>query len=411
MTGPSPLEAALANTPTAPVVAKAPPGWEPGLTWRGTSGEIITPPLEGEPDPAVWAELIADWGLDPHRHRIVPGSLQFRGWDAPVGDGQVKRLRYYRATIVERTDAGDPVDADELCKLATRKKPRAKGTVTTDHPAFVVSINDWQIGKGEGGGTPATVQRIVDSMDRVILRLAELSRLGRRPSRVVLANTGDLVEGVSGHYPSQPFTVDLNGREQLRVARRLLWRLVDACVAAGYPVTVTAVPCNHGENRNANGKAQTTPDDNASLTIVEGIEEACMANPDRYQAVDFAYAPDLTMVLDVCGVNVGMTHGHQIGGGRRQGSTSARGAAAVEKWLEGQCMSSQPVAAADLLLTAHRHHLQFSEETGRPVFMAPAIDGGSYWFTSTTGRASPPGMLTMTVGDSHPRGWANLEVL
>ena len=359
----------------------------------------------------MWAELIADWGLDPTRHRIVDGSAQFRGWDAPIGGGEVRRLRYYRATIVEATAAVDRADVDQLVKAAMRKTPpRNRCAIDSDNPAFIVSLNDWQIGKGEGGGTPATVDRIVASWDRARGRLRELTKLGRRPSRVVLANTGDLVEAVSGHYPSQPFTVDLNGREQLRVARRLLFRMVDDCVTDGYGVTVTAVPCNHGENRNGNGKAQTTPDDNASLTIVEGLEEACAANPDRYSGVDFAYARDLTMVLDVAGVNVGLTHGHQIGGARRTGSGSARGAAAVEKWWEGQIMGCHPIAAADLILTAHRHHLQVSEETGRTVMMAPAIDGGSYWFTSTTGRTSPPGMLTLTIGAGHLRGWGDLEV-
>jgi len=401
------LLAQEAKTPKA----KHPVGWEPGLEWDGTAGTITTPPLDTEPDPALWAELIADWGLDPARHVIV-GPTQFRGWDAFPGGGEpVRRMRYYRASIIERTAGVDRADVDQLVARAQKAKAPKPAVVTTN-PALVVSVNDWQIGKGEGGGTAGTVDRIIASWAAVRTHLRELDRLKRRPSRVVLANTGDLVEAVSGHYPSQAFTVDLNGREQLRVARRLLFRMVDELVSDGYPVTVTAVPCNHGENRNGAGKAQTTPDDNASLTIVEGIEEACAANPDRYHTVDFAYARQLVLVLDVCGVNVGMTHGHQInmGGGA---------ASKVEKWWLGQIAGTTPrrlamgvdtVASADMLLTAHLHHLQVSEELGRTVIIAPAIDGGSHWFTSATGRQSPPGMLCLTVGDAHPRGWGDLRV-
>ncbi|MBP7631707.1 MAG: hypothetical protein KA758_14730 [Acidimicrobiales bacterium] len=397
------LDDILAPTARPEPKAKAPAGWEPGLTWDGSAGTLITPPLDAEPDPAVWAELVADWGLDPERHRIVPGSLQFRGWDAPVGDGEVKRLRYYRATITDAVFAR--ADVEELCRLAVRKKPSKPVERKTDGNAWlVVSLNDWQIGKGEGGGTPATVAAITAAIDGVRRKARELTRLGRRPGRIVLANTGDLTERTAGHYASQSYTTDLNDREQQRVARHLLWRLVDGLVTDGYGVTVTAVPCNHGENRNGAGKAQTTPDDNVSLTLVEGIEEACRANPDRYHDVDFAYATDLTLVLDVAGVNVGMTHGHQV-----RGSGSA--AAKVEKWWQGQIMGTQPVAAADLLMTAHLHHLQLSEETGRTVIIAPAIDGGSYWYTSATGRNSPRGMLTLTVGDAHHRGWGDLEVI
>lgn len=385
--------------------AKAPKGWEPGCTWdpsRG-EGEITTAGLDTEPTDLVWAELIKDWGLDPTRHQVVEGSVQVRGWDANVGKGEIKRLRYYRARIVDRLS--QPADVDELVKAAGRKRPRKAGTVTSEHPALVVSLNDWQVGKaGPDGSSEATVDFLVEAWDRVLVRLSELSKLGRRPSRVVLANTGDLVEGTSGHYPSQAFTVDLNLREQLRVVRRLLFRMVDDLVSLGYPVTLTAVPCNHGENRNGDGKAYTTPDDNHSLTVVEGVQEACNANPDRYTDVTFAYAQDLTLVLDVCGVNVGMTHGHQVRGG------AASAAAKIEKWWQGQIMGCQPIASADMMLTAHLHHLQISEETGRTVIVAPAADGGSHWFSSATGKNSPRGMLTLTIGDAHPRGWGDLCV-
>lgn len=386
-------------------VAKAPKGWEPGCTWDPTrgEGEITTAGLDAEPDTGVWKELIADWGLDPTRHQVIPGSVQVRGWDAPIGKGVVKRLRYYRARIVDRTV--QHADVDELVKLAGRKTPRKAGTVTTVHPALVVSLNDWQLGKAspQDGSSEETVDYLVEAWGKVLDRLRELSKLGRRPSRVILANTGDLVEGTSGHYATQTYSVDLNLREQLRVARRLLFRMVDDLVGLGYPATVTAVPCNHGENRNAAGKSYTSVDDNHSLTIVEGVQEACQANPDRYADVDFAYARDLTLVIDVCGVNVGLTHGHQV-----RGSGSA--AAKMEKWWTGQIMGCQPIASADLLLTAHTHHLQVSEETGRTVIIAPAADGGSYWFSSATGKSSPRGMLTLTIGDAHPRGWGDLHV-
>lgn len=384
---------------------RAPKGWEPGIQWDGHRGTLTTAPLDGEPDPAVWAELVKDWDLDPGKVQIVPGSLQFRGWDAPVGDGQVKRLRYYRATIVDRTPGVDHADVERLCDAAMRRKP-TREPVETANPAFVVSWNDHQIGKGEGGGTEATVARLIDSFGRVKDRLKELERLKRRPSHVVIANTGDPIEKVSGHYPAQAFTADLNEREQLRVARRLLFRLVDQCVTAGYPVMVTAVPCNHGENRNGSGKAQTTPDDNASLTIVENVQEICEANPDRYGAVEFAYAREYELVIPVNGVNLGMLHGHQF-------DRNGKGVPIqkVESWWLEQMMGRTPVSAADILMTAHKHHLAFSENTSRMCLIAPAMDGGSLWYTSRTGRWSHPGMFTWTVGDGHLRGWGDMEIL
>lgn len=397
----------LADGKAAAVSQKVPAGWEAGCSWNSElgTGEITTGALEAEPDAGVWKELIADWSLDPLRYQVVPGSVQVRGWDAPVGGGEVRRLRYYRARIVDREVLHG--DVDELVRVVGRKSGLKRPVVETGFPAFVVSLNDWQVGKAsrQEGSSAETVGFLVAAWERTLGRLRELERLGRRPSRVVLANTGDLVEGTSGHYATQTWSVDLNMREQLRVARRLLLRMVDDLVGRGYGVLVTAVPCNHGQNR-LDGKAYTSIDDNASLSIVEGVSEACSTNPDRYGGrVEFAYASDLTLVLDVCGVNVGLTHGHQIRGG---GSSSA--VAKVEKWWQGQIMGSQPIAAADMLLTSHLHHLNLSEETGRTVIIAPAADGGSYWFTSATGRSSPRGMLSLTIGDMHERGWGDLHV-
>lgn len=389
------LKELLDDKAAPPPPAKHPTGWEPYVEQNGDKAVGISQPFATSPDERA---IISAWDLDPDEWQIV-GEMNVRRWQQePGGDW----LKYFKANLIRRLKS-DRVDVDELLKIAERKKPAKSSAIILDNPAFVVSLNDWQIGKGEGGGTPATVDRIILAITNTRLRLKEMERLKRRPSRVILANTGDLVEAVSGHYPSQAFTVDLNGREQLRVARRLLFRFVDELVSDGYPVTVTAVPCNHGENRNASGKAQTTPDDNASLTIVEGIEEACAANPARYEFVDFAYAKDLTLVVDAAGVNLGLTHGHQVRG-------SGAGSTTIEKWWQGQIMGCQPIASADILLTAHRHHFQISEETGRTVILAPAMDGGSYWFTSATGKNSLPGMLTLTIGEGHARGWGDMHI-
>ena len=131
----------------------------------------------------------------------------------------------------------------------------------------MISANDWQLGKGEGGGTEATVDHLVGSFDAWRQHRRWLAKTGRRPSSAVIANTGDLTERVQGHYPSQPFTVDLNDREQQKVARSLLMRLVYALQLDGRVLTVPAkggatqvlgrlpgrIHPNAGLNRSADG--------------------------------------------------------------------------------------------------------------------------------------------------------------
>jgi len=44
----------------------------------------------------------------------------------------------------------------------------------------------------------------------------------------------------------------------------------------------------------------------------------------------------------------------------------------------------------------------------RTHIQAPALDGGSQWFTEQAGVLAPAGMLTLTVGAA---GWDDLRVL
>jgi hypothetical protein len=378
-----------------------PSGWEPGIAWAGDSGTITTAPLEAEPTGGVWAELVADWGLDPAVTEIVPGSIQVRAWDTHDG----RRLRYYRAALRAITDLGERADIEALCAAVMRRRPISPATVATGERALLVALSDWQLGKGEGGGTPATVERICSALDQLPARLRELRRSGREVAAVYIVGLGDLVEQCAGHYPGQTFTVDLDRREQLRLARRLILRAVDTVAPLAPRVVLAAVPGNHGENRGAVGKAYTRTTDNDDLAVVEQVAEVLAANPARYGHVATVLAESATLVLEVGGVVTAFAHGHKSGGG---GHPAQR----IERWWQGQVMGRRPVADASLLLTGHYHHLVISEGTGRTMVQVPAMDGGSEWFTESTGQSSPAGLLTLGVGTAYgPRGWGDLAVL
>jgi len=385
-----------------------PKGWEPGVVWSNStdSGTITTDATTTPPDAAIWRELIADWGLDPDALEVVDGSIELIGWDSPIkGTDQRQRLKRYKARLRRKRDVDDTVDIVALCRAAERRKPPKRTAV--DHPerAMVVALSDWQVGKGEGDGTPATVALITESFDNLVDHLAEQKRNNRCIDVVYLVGMGDMVEQCSGHYPSQAFTVDLNRREQMRVARRLILNAIDRLVDKGYRVVVSAVPGNHGENRNGDGKAYTTVDDNDDLAVFEQVGEVLAANTERYSQVTLFLPSELSMTLDVCGVPVGFAHGH---GARGSGHPVQK----IEKWWTGQVMGFQPVADARILVTGHYHHLLVVESTGRTHFQCPSMDGGSAWWTASTGQTSPAGMLSFVVGSGcGARGWDNLRVL
>lgn len=377
------------------------------MIWNPAKDGTITAVLDSEPDASIWATLIQDWGLDPDRTQVVDGTLQIRAWDT-FRDGEPVRLRYYRATIRPREAAVDRADIEDLCRQAMRRRPRASQAPLSGR-AMVALLADWQTGKNEGGGSPALTARVLEFQDRLLRRLADLKKLSRGVSVVYLVGLGDLIEQCSGHYAMQAFQTDLDRREQMRLARRLILGFVDRLVDAGYRVVLGAVPGNHGENRNSGGKAFTSWTDNDDLALFDGVAEICAANPDRYVGVSVplgAIADDLTMVLDVEGVACGFAHGHQFARGAG-GSVSK-----IENWLKGQALGRQPIGDVDILFSGHYHHFVCSESTGRTIFQSPASDGGSSWFTNQTGAGAPPGLLTMLVGSGcGSRGWSDLAIL
>ena len=384
-----------------------PTGWEPSLQWDGSKGSITTGPLASEPDASIWEILIADWGLDPSRTQVVDGSLQIRAWDT-TRDGETIRMKYYRATIEPRTGGRDHADIKALCELVEKRKAKPV-TAELGDLSFVVLLSDWQLGKGNevNGGSKETTERILHAIDSAVKRLKDLKKVGRPCSQVILAGLGDLVEGCEGWYPMQTWASDLTDREQDKLARRLILHAIDSFVDAGYPVVAFGVPGNHGENRR-NGKAFTDWLDNRDYAAFETVSEILAANPERYANVampNVMNADDLSGTLDISGVPCSFIHGHQVRNG-----TNAQ--AKLEGWWKGQALGRTPVSDAEILFSGHLHHLVVSEVTGRTVIQVPAMDGGSKWFTASSGSSSQAGMVTLTVGRTAGlRGWSDLLVV
>jgi hypothetical protein len=309
----------------------------------------------------------------------------------------------------------DQEDLTNLCKMIEKKKP-AKPVEPEGDVAMLALLADWQMGKMEGGGSEAIANRIIAFQDRLIFRLRDLKKLRRNITTVYLVGLGDLIEQCSGHYDMQTANTDLDRREQMRVARRLVIRMVDLLVDEGYRVILGAVPGNHGENRNAYGKAYTSWTDNDDLAIFDGVAEIIEHNPERYANVTIplgAVAEDLTMTLDIAGVTCAFAHGHSFRNGSNKNWVRTNGSIGkIESWWQGQVMGNQPVSKAQILFCGHLHHYVASSATGRQVFMAPAADGGSHWITSTAGVNCPPGMLTLLIGSGcGPFGWSDQQIL
>jgi len=234
---------------------KHPTGWEPGAELNGDGeGFLIPAPriLDGiaRPEAEPWEEHLRKAGLDPALVEVVP-PVEIRTWDAAVGGGEVQTMVYFKARVRARTARGvDP----ELMAWILKWKPRKKETIVSE-TTVVVPWSDWQVGKGDGDGTDGTISRIVDTFSQTVDYIRE-----QKPSQILVAPLGDLLENCAGHYAQQTFRADRTLRDQENTVRRLATAGIKAFADIA-PCLVLPVGGNHGEVRSG-GQSFTDFSDN-----------------------------------------------------------------------------------------------------------------------------------------------------
>jgi predicted phosphodiesterase len=307
-------------------------------------------------------------------------------------------MYYYRATVIPSRDSVVSPDVDVLIREVKRRKPTA--VEPQGERALVVCLADWQAGKSDHGGVEALVERLVALKAAVPARVRDLKRAGRPVSAIYVIGMGDMVEACDGHYEMQTFSVELDGRQQVKLVRRMLKDMLADWSKLG-PMVVGCVPGNHGESRKG-GKAFTTFEDNNDLAVFEQVQEILAENPEAFGHVRWVIPDgDMTITLDIAGTVVAFAHGHQFGG-------SGLSLAKAKGWWKNKMSSMHPTGDAKVLVFGHYHHLQVLQDGPRTIFGCPSNDGGSRWFEERGGPTTACGTLTFTCG---PDGWNDLAVL
>jgi len=290
------------------------------------------------------------------------------------------------------------LDLDELIRAARKAKPPKQRE--TSGRALVVAWADLQVGKvGSRGGAEQLVARVMEKLAALEKRARQL-----KADSCYLIDVGDCVESFE-NTTEQQWTNDLSFPEQLRVARRLFTEAALRLARLHPAMVVAAVPSNHGRWRRGKGNLGR-PGDDYGIEILTQVADAFALNPEALGHVRFVVPEvwDETIALDVHGTILAAAHGHQVTNPDR-----------IPQWWANQVHGGQPAADADILLTAHFHHLRV-QPTGRNPhsgrskwwFQAPTLDNGSDWWRLRSGSDSDPGLLTFTVGED---GWSDLEVL
>ena len=376
-----------------------PSGWEPKLVVEGDRAELISRPIEGEGPPPGWEEEFRSRGGDPSLWK-PSGQVRFSSWDAQKKGGEIIQMFAYRWNLIP-IQATEEIDVDDLIRKVKRhrkKPPQATGQAPR---GLVIALSDWQAGKSEGGGHQELIRRVMRLKDLVPQRVRELKKIGAPIDRIYVLGLGDLVEGCSGHFPSQEWQTELDRRQQAKLVRRLLVELLTSWAGLAPQIVVGGVPGNHGENRK-DGKSFTTFEDNDDLATIEQVGEILAQNEAAYGHIRFILPDgDMTLTLEIAGQIVAFAHGHQA----RKGSIPQQ---KILAWWEDKAFSQHRVGDASILVTGHYHHLTLIQDGPRTAIQAPALDGGSRWFEEGGGSTTLPGTLSFVCDED---GWDHLKVL
>lgn len=395
-----PIQDTDRKTPTKEPNFKYTAALKPGADWDGNELEI-TSEVYSEPV-RDWDTLLSELGYDPELYEVVE-PVKVSCWDQQ-SDNETRRLYSYKVSI--RTKSGPTLYRDEDYKdlVTLVKKHRPLPDLEGGDGVFFIHLADWQLGKADGDGTHGTVTRLLNRFDAIEKRILELKKAGRKIQKIVICGMGDMEEGCDGNYPSQTFTVQLNRRQQIRLLRRLLTKLITRVAKLAPEIEIYAVPGNHGEHRK-DGKAFTTRGDNDDVAVFEMVAEILSANPGAYGHVKF-YLPedDIWMIIQANGRHVGIAHGHVTPNG-------ADPQKKVREWWKDQAFSKKQIGFVDILVTAHYHHFSVIEYDDQTIHIqCPSEDGGSEWYTDLKGVNSRPGTLTYLI-DSTEKPYRDLEVL
>src|SRR5262249_8020440 len=125
------------------------------------------------------------------------------------------------------------------------RRPKAGGRAGPGHRILCVPLADLQVGKPEGGGTEAIIERFAAGVGAVEERI--MTEVGGPGAGLVVPLVGDLIEGITSQGGRLPN--DIHVTEQVRVVRRLLIHFFGRLAPMADKVLVLTVPGNHDEAR------------------------------------------------------------------------------------------------------------------------------------------------------------------
>lgn len=353
------------------------------------------------------------FNLDPTLYEIVDSTVRMSTWQQSkaLEDGTRDLVQLYsyscrfrKVRAADLKDGSADFEARRERVLAWTPTYELVGGGDEDATTFVVNWADWQLGKSEAGGVAATEARVLDSFQKCVTRIQELRACGRNIEGIAIVNMGDPLEGCMGNYASQTFTVELTQREQLLLGMDLFQQGILTLSQMADKVDVIGVLCNHGEWNRVDGKSVTSDSDNAGGFLLDAVKRVVSARGDMGHIEWTIPHDEMVVMRELSGVHNAFTHGHKIPSGTLKSE---------EGWLQNQSIGLLRSQGAEpaIWTTAHKHHAFVYDFGPWHRIQCSALDGGSKWYTDSSGKWSTPGTTTYLVGKHTDRRFSDYEIV
>lgn len=344
-----------------------------------TSGTIEIP--EDLPEGDAYDVLVAA-GQDPADWEVT--GFRRSEWGIEGQEQTSTRFTFKRRERVEQSEREAAVA--EVLSWIDRHKPRERVHFDEDmrRDFAVLALGDLQLGKFEnledGTDFDHAAANAISVIDQFVEDLEHTAT-----EEVLVAWLGDHGEGFVSQGGANTWRTQTTQQDQNRIMRRLMYYAVDAISPLTNRLVMIAVPGNHGESQRVAGKGVTRYDDNNDTEQLNAVAEGIERSGEDYDHVEF-YVPErdeISLCVEIAGVRIGAVHGERWNSGKHA------------DWWEGQVFHGGPVAAADVLLCGHWHHL-LVQDVGRKLFaQVPALERRSKWWEHKTGIVGHPGALLL----------------
>lgn len=334
------------------------------------------------------AELLRLAGIDPEAFRIVGKASQWTKTHNGKDDTYSFFFQFERITAEETEEFTSILD--RIKGFSFQPADKAKNPET-----LICLPTDLQTGKVDwNGGTNETVDQALESFGAV----AEFAK-DFEPSEICMVDAGDAIENIYS-TSSQLGTNDRDLPGQIEIAHHIFLTGLQMLAPRAPKLRYAAVSSNHGAQRLGPKSPAGDAHADYGLGIAKMIRRGLQLNPEAFGHVT-VQTPEPYMeslYFETNGSQIGVVHGHQAASADKLG-----------EWWKGQTHGGMPVANARILLAGHWHSLRYYQSgDARHVFVGPASDRGSSWFTNLRGESSKSGMLMFTTSNNE---WDNLKVV